>query len=95
MQRTQIQLPDHLFEASRALASRKEISLAELVRRGLEYLIATSPEVSASCAPWELPVPHDLQAKDPFEDENWRADIHSDRLRVAESPTAYKARKQP
>ncbi len=95
MQRTQIQLPDRLFEASRALARRKEISLAELVRRGLEYLIATSPEGSASCGNWELPAPHDLQSTDPFNDENWRANIHGDRLWVAESSPAYKAKKKP
>ncbi len=94
MQRTQIQLPDHLFEASRALASRKEISLAELVRRGLEYLIATSPEGSATCGDWELPAPHDLQATDPFNDVNWRANIHGDRLRVAGSSTAYKTKQK-
>ncbi len=95
MQRTQIQLPDHLFEASRALARRKEISLAELVRRGLEYLIATSPETAGSSEDWKLPAPHNLQAGDPFEDENWRANIHSTRLRVAESSAAYKAKKKP
>jgi len=89
MQRTQIQLPDHLFEASRALARRKEISLAELVRRGLEYLIATSPESPVSGADWELPAPRDLRATDPFVNANWRADIHSDRLQVAEPSSAY------
>ncbi len=94
MQRTQIQLPDHLFDAARALASRKEISLAELVRRGLEYLIATSPETAVSSEDWELPAPHDLNATNPFTNENGRADLHGARLRVAESSTAYKVKKK-
>ncbi len=71
MQRTQIQLPDRLFEASRTLASRKEISLAELVRRGLEYMIATSPEAPLLDEVWELPAPHELHATDPFDGECW------------------------
>ena len=94
MQRTQIQLPDGLFEASRALANRKEISLAELVRRGLEYMIATSPEAPAATETWELPRPHDLQATDPFEDECWRANLHGDRIRVAETSAPYKPKKK-
>ncbi|MDZ4199569.1 MAG: antitoxin [Kiritimatiellia bacterium] len=95
MQRTQIQLPDRLFKAARALAGRKEISLAELVRRGLEYMIATSPEASGSTESWDLPTPHDLQAMDPFKDEYWRAHLHGDRIRVAESSTPYKPKKKP
>ena len=35
MNRTQIQLPDELYRSAKALAERKEISLAELVRRDM------------------------------------------------------------
>lgn len=94
MQRTQIQLPDHLFEAGRSLARRQEISFAELVRRGLEYLIATQSRASETDVPWELPPALDLRSRDPFEDENWRANLYDNRLCVAEMPPDYKARKR-
>ncbi len=93
MKRTQIQLPDHLFESARLLARRQEISFAELVRRGLEYLVATQPRLSDTGAKWELPPALDLRARNPFTCENWRAAIYSDRLCVADPPASYKARK--
>ena len=94
MQRTQIQLPDHLFESARSLARRQEISFAELVRRGLEYLVATEPRPSETAEKWALPPAMDLRARDPFEDEDWRARIYSDRLCVTESPASYNPRKR-
>lgn len=94
MQRTQIQLPDHLFEAGRSLARRQEISFAELVRRGLEYLIATQPRGSDADSPWELPPGLDLRSRDPFQDQDWRANLYDNRLCVAETLPDYKARKR-
>ena len=43
MVRTQVQLPDELYEQARRLARQKEISLAEVVRRGVEQLLAIYP----------------------------------------------------
>jgi hypothetical protein len=43
MVRTQIQLPDELYGKARQLAEEKEISLAEVVRRGLEHLLRINP----------------------------------------------------
>lgn len=90
MKRTQIQLPDALFEAARDVAESKEISLAELVRRGLEYMIATSPAQQSQSVTWTLPAPHPLNADDPFQHEGWRADLHTTRLHVAEEKTPYR-----
>ena len=39
MTRTQIQLPDALYAQAKRLAEREEMSLAELVRRGLEHMV--------------------------------------------------------
>lgn len=39
MTRTQIQLPDELYRRAKELAADREISLAELVRNGLEYML--------------------------------------------------------
>jgi len=86
MKRTQIQLPDALYVSAKGLADQKEISLAELVRRGLEYLISVSPEASPE---WSLPAGRDLGGNDPFASESWRTELHMDRLRVAESGEEY------
>ena len=48
MKRTQIQLPDALYSAASGLAASKEISLAELVRRGLEYMLSVAPEARST-----------------------------------------------
>lgn len=55
MIRTQIQLPDELYDKAKRLAEAKEISLAELTRRGLEYLIHSYPESSQIHPEWEIP----------------------------------------
>lgn len=90
MKRTQIQLPDALFEAAHDVAKRKEVSLAELVRRGLEYMIATTPAQNDHGATWSLPDPRALNADDPFQSEDWRVDLHTARLRVADEETPYR-----
>jgi hypothetical protein len=60
MVRTQIQIPDDLYEQARQLANAKEISLAELTRRGLEYMISIYPAKTPVNLPWKLPEPKDL-----------------------------------
>lgn len=88
MKRTQIQLPDHLYLAAHHLAERQEISLAELVRRGLEYMLAVVPGKTPS-GDWQMPVAHNLQSEDPFVKEDWRAALHMRDLKVAESAASY------
>lgn len=88
MKRTQIQLPDHLYLAAHHLAERQEISMAELVRRGLEYMLAVVPGTQVA-GTWQLPPVHDLQADDPFEQEDWRSALHMRDLQVAETQAPY------
>jgi hypothetical protein len=88
MKRTQIQMPDALYDEAQRLAETKEISLAELVRRGLEYMLAISPEVNDNKENWELPAARPLHAIDPFADDNWREHIHTARA-AAETRTSY------
>jgi len=55
MIRTQIQLPDDLYRRAKQVAKQREISLAEMTRRGLELFLA---RVAASATPasgWEPP----------------------------------------
>jgi hypothetical protein len=48
MVRTQIQLPDDVYARARKVCARREISLAELSRRGLEYILSVyAPETKA------------------------------------------------
>jgi len=89
MKRTQVQLPDWLFSAAHDLADSKEISLAELVRRGLEYMLSITPGAKGADTEWKLPPAHDLQGDIDFETPGWREQVHMERLKVAEGRADY------
>jgi hypothetical protein len=55
MTRTRIQLPDELYQRAKRFAAARELSLAEMTRRGLELFLARYPEPSAPKAEWTLP----------------------------------------
>ena len=55
MTRTQIQLPDSLYTQAKQIAKQHEISLAELVRRGLEHMLRLYPIDEKPPAGWSLP----------------------------------------
>ena len=58
MRRTQIQLPDDIYKRAKTVAETREISLAELARRGLEYILSVyAPE---SAGNWQPPTPRRL-----------------------------------
>ena len=60
MTRTQIQLPDDTFARAKKLCEAREISLAELARRGIEYILSVyAPEPDAN-RQWEPPKPKNL-----------------------------------
>ena len=58
MTRTQIQLPDDLYRRAKRVAAERELSLAEMTRRGLELFLARLSDAPASNAGWRLPVVH-------------------------------------
>jgi hypothetical protein len=60
MVRTQIQLPDALYAQAKRLAEAQEVSLAELVRRGLEHMLRLYRADEAPAPEWRLPGPLDL-----------------------------------
>ena len=65
--RTQIQLPDELFARAKKLCAAREISLAELARRGIEYTLSVyAPEADPS---WQLPTPRSLGWRGLTDDE--------------------------
>ncbi len=71
MVRTQIQLPDALYAQAKRLAEREEMSLAELVRRGLEHMVRVYRADEPPDSEWHLPEPLPLgEFLTPVED--WR-----------------------
>lgn len=57
MIRTQIQLPEDIYRRAKRLADAREISLAELARRGLEYILSVYPAETKGTDEWQLPKP--------------------------------------
>lgn len=55
MIRTQIQLPDDLYRRAKQVAQQREISLAEMTRRGLELFLARVGPATVPPDGWQLP----------------------------------------
>lgn len=55
MTRTQIQLPDDLYQRAKAFAAERELSLAEVTRRGIELFLDRFPSSGAAQGCWQLP----------------------------------------
>lgn len=60
MTRTQIQLPDDVYERARKVCKNREISLAELARRGLEYILSVYAPEPGATSEWQPPKPRRL-----------------------------------
>ena len=69
MIRTQIQLPDALYHEAKRIAAEQEMSLAEVIRRGVEQMRRQYPQ--RPNVQWQMPDPIDLGA---FQapDDTWR-----------------------
>ena len=56
MIKTQIQLPDSLYYEAKRVAKEREMSLAEVLRRGVEYITRVYPPlIVAEAGEWNLP----------------------------------------
>ena len=55
MIRTQIQLPDELHQRAKRFAAEREISLAEITRRGIELFLERFPPSRPEQKGWRLP----------------------------------------
>lgn len=55
MTRTQIQLPDELHRRAKRFAAEREISLAEITRRGIELFLERFPASPPEPKGWRLP----------------------------------------
>ena len=55
MTRTQIQLPDELYRRAKQFSAEREMSLAEMTRRGLELLLDRYPRRQQDAREWKMP----------------------------------------
>lgn len=82
MIKTQIQLPDALYHEAKRVAREREMSLAEVLRRGVEYMAGVYPPLPPTrekSKRWSLPKPINTRLKrDPFADEDWRVHLETE-----------------
>jgi hypothetical protein len=72
MMKTQIQMPDYPYREAKRIAAQYEMSMAEVVRRGLERVLSSCPDRAGAAGEWTLPT-LDLGLRvDPFENPDWR-----------------------
>ncbi len=62
MVKTQIQLPDDLYREAKRVSREREISFAEVVRRGVEYITRVYPTAGDRKGEWSPPAPRRLGA---------------------------------
>ncbi|WP_295585988.1 antitoxin [uncultured Lamprocystis sp.] len=68
---TRLQIPDDLYREAERVAREREITLGEVVRRGLEYIVRVYPPVPPTRPEWHPPPPRSLgHFQAPVED--WR-----------------------
>lgn len=77
MIKTQVQIPDELFDRAKRVAAAKEWSFAEIVRRGLEYMTRVNPPSRQPGKEWRLPEPAPMGLPLVPEDQ-WTALSHDD-----------------
>jgi hypothetical protein len=77
MTRTQVQFPDSLYRDLTRVAREREMTLAEVIRRGAEYITQVYQPLTEPRAKWKLPGPFDLGVRgDPFADPDWRYEVN-------------------
>ncbi len=75
MVRTEVELPEEIYEKARIFAEEQHISLQEVMRRGVEQIIRSR---TGKVAPeWKLEPPANTELReDPFADSHWRDRIN-------------------
>lgn len=84
MTRTQIQLPDETFARAKKLCEAREISLAELARRGIEYILNVYSPESDAHRDWQPPKPRHLGWTG-LSDEQIKAEAQMTRVELAQA----------
>lgn len=81
MIKTQVQIPDELYHKAKAVAAAKEWSLAEVFRRGLEYMTTVNP-VEESNPEWDLPVLEESYFSKDFDALDFRKIVAEEEVRA-------------
>ena len=55
MIKTQVQIPDYLYDKAKQIARQREMSFAEVIRRGLEYMVSVYIQPEISVEEWSPP----------------------------------------
>lgn len=76
MIKTQVQIPDELYRRAKQIAKEREWSLAEVMRRGLEYMDRTHPPLVEPVG--TLPLLDATHFSVQFDDQDFRAIAHED-----------------
>jgi hypothetical protein len=79
MIKTQIQVPDDLYREAKRVARERELSFAEVVRRGLEYITRVYPPAHKPADEWSPPAPRRLGAFNAAV-EDWRELAQGERV---------------
>ncbi len=81
MIKTQIHLPDQLYHQAKAIAAQREWSLAEVVRRGIEYMTVVYPVMEAA-SEWKMPVLKSEAFAPDFDQLDFKAIVAGEELRA-------------
>ena len=81
MMKTQIQIPDQLYQQAKAIAEQREWSLAEVFRRGIEQMTRLYPVVK-NASGWQLPCLKGTDFVAEFDQLDLKALAEADEIRV-------------
>ncbi len=70
MKRTQVQIPEPLYEDIKRIAERRDWSVSEVFRRAVEEYVAEVPDV-ADGSGWTLPKPREM-GEPKVDPDKWR-----------------------
>jgi len=79
MVKNQVQIPDELYAKIKRIAAEREMSMAEVVRRGLEYIADAYPTPTEG--EWELPLLPEGCAREDVDDVDLKGARDEETLR--------------
>lgn len=77
MVKTQVQIPDLLYQEAKRIAEENEMSFAEVVRRGLEEIVKHHPPQRCRRDEWKVPASFDL-GETLADESRWTELCHDD-----------------
>jgi hypothetical protein len=76
MKRTQVQIPEPLYEDVKRIAERRDWSVSEVFRRAVEQYVSEIPEV-AERGVWKVPEPREM-GEPRIAPDQWRDTLADD-----------------